>query len=192
MSLGIGMSGFLVAIISFVTIWWVPPADRSGSHVKTPAEAAPEAFLYFALSSITIAAAIVTYFVFFRMKYVRAHRQPQGACSRCEFHNSCCSYSASWSIHACSAGRRLQCLTTRCASVSCVRPSLMHCCLAVLAEWEWHSEGAEPVAKEARSTSAAGSSGSEGSDLERPLLLSQAPSPVKAAAPLPASTGAAL
>ena len=80
MSLGIGMSGFLVAIISFVTIWWVPPADRSGSHVKTPAEAAPEAFLYFVLSSITIAAAIVTYFIFFRMRYVRAHRQPQGEC----------------------------------------------------------------------------------------------------------------
>jgi hypothetical protein len=79
MSLGIGLSGFLVAIISFLTIWWVPPAEHAATaHSKTPAEAAPEAFLYFTLSSVTIAAAVVTYFTFFRMRYVKAHRQPQG------------------------------------------------------------------------------------------------------------------
>ncbi|CAL8462533.1 g2066 [Coccomyxa elongata] len=74
MSLGIGLSGVGVAAISFVTLWWSHPAHH---HVKTPAEVAPEAFSYFVLSSIIIAAAVVTYFVFFRMSFVRHHRQPE-------------------------------------------------------------------------------------------------------------------
>lgn len=75
MSLGIGLSGVGVAAISFVTLWWSHPAHH---HIKTPAEVAPEAFSYFVLSSVIIAAAVVTYFVFFRMSFVRHHRQPEG------------------------------------------------------------------------------------------------------------------
>ena len=44
MSLGLGLSGFFVSAISFITLWWCPPASH---HRKTPAEAAPEAFGYF-------------------------------------------------------------------------------------------------------------------------------------------------
>lgn len=75
MSLGIGLSGVGVASISFVTLWWSHPPHH---HMKTPAEVAPEAFSYFVLSSIIIAAAVVTYFIFFRMSFVKKHRQPEG------------------------------------------------------------------------------------------------------------------
>jgi hypothetical protein len=74
MSLGIGLSGVGVSLISFVTLWWSPATAAQ----KTPAQVAPEAFSYFVLSSVIIAAAVVTYLVFFRMSFVRHHTQPQG------------------------------------------------------------------------------------------------------------------
>ncbi|EIE23913.1 hypothetical protein COCSUDRAFT_62444 [Coccomyxa subellipsoidea C-169] len=74
MSLGIGLSGVGVASISFLTLWWSHPSMK---HAKTPEEIAPEAFSYFLLSSLIIAAAVVTYFIFFRMPFVRHHRQPE-------------------------------------------------------------------------------------------------------------------
>ena len=75
MSLGLGLSGFLVSAMSFITLWWCPPAAH---HRKTPAEAAPEAFGYFALSCVIIAAGIVTYFIYFRTAFVKWHRRPKG------------------------------------------------------------------------------------------------------------------
>ncbi|KAK9906501.1 hypothetical protein WJX75_002983 [Coccomyxa subellipsoidea] len=74
MSLGIGLSGVGVASISFLTLWWAHP---SMDHAKTSAEIAPEAFSYFLLSSLIILAAVITYFIFFRMPFVRHHRQPE-------------------------------------------------------------------------------------------------------------------
>jgi hypothetical protein len=75
MSLGIGLSGVSVALISFATLWWSPP---TAAHEKTPAEVAPEAFSYFLLSSVVIAAAVVTYIVFFRTRFVHHHTRPHG------------------------------------------------------------------------------------------------------------------
>ncbi len=75
MSLGIGLAGTVVSAISFLTCWLRPVGV---SHVKTVDEAAPEALSYFLLSSIIIAAAIVTYHVFFRHPFVKQHLQPQG------------------------------------------------------------------------------------------------------------------
>ena len=83
MSLGIGLSGVGVASISFLTLWWAHP---SMDHAKTSAEIAPESFSYFLLSSLIILAAVVTYFIFFRMPFVRHHRQPEG-----ELHVTQCS-----------------------------------------------------------------------------------------------------
>lgn len=95
MSLGIGLSGLIVSAISFITLWWCPPAAK---HLKTPAEAAPEAFGYFLLSSIIIVAGIVTYFMYFRTAYVIWHRRPKGtafpavyntaSCSSCHVHDA--------------------------------------------------------------------------------------------------------
>ena len=75
MSLGMGLAGTVVSAISFLTCWLRPVGP---SHVKTVEEAAPEALSYFVLSSIIIAAAIVTYYVFFRHPFVKQHLQPQG------------------------------------------------------------------------------------------------------------------
>lgn len=75
LSLGIGLAGTVVSAISFVTCWLRPVGSI---HVKTVDEAAPEALSYFLLSSIIIAAAIVTYYVFFRHPFVKRHLRPQG------------------------------------------------------------------------------------------------------------------
>lgn len=75
MSLGIGLSGVGVSLISFVTLLCSP---ATAAQVKTPAQVAPEAFSYFLLSSVVIGAAVVTYLVFFRTSFVRHHTQPQG------------------------------------------------------------------------------------------------------------------
>ena len=85
MSLGIGLAGTVVSAISFLTCWLRPLGP---SHVKTVDEAAPEALAYFLLSSIIVAAAIVTYYVFFRHPFVKRHLQPQGT-THCT-HPSCC------------------------------------------------------------------------------------------------------
>ena len=46
--------------------------------MKTVDEAAPEALSYFVISSVIIAAAIVTYDIFFRQPFVKQHLQPEG------------------------------------------------------------------------------------------------------------------
>ena len=70
-----GLAGTAVSAISFVTCWLWP---AGASHVKTVDEAAPEALSYFVTSAVIIAAAIVTYDIFFRQPFVKQHLQPEG------------------------------------------------------------------------------------------------------------------
>ena len=70
-----GLAGTVVSAISFVTCWLWP---AGASHTKTVDEAAPEALSYFVISSVIIAAAIVTYDIFFRQPFVKQHLQPEG------------------------------------------------------------------------------------------------------------------
>ena len=70
-----GLAGTVVSAISFVTCWLWPVG---ASHAKTVDEAAPEALSYFVISSVIIAAAIVTYEVFFRQPFVKQHLHPEG------------------------------------------------------------------------------------------------------------------
>ena len=70
-----GLAGTVVSSISFVTCWLWPVG---AAHAKTVDEAAPEALSYFVISSVIIAAAVVTYDVFFRQPFVKQYLQPEG------------------------------------------------------------------------------------------------------------------
>lgn len=70
-SVGMAVSGFGVSALSFVTVW-ATPSDASMAP-RTPAQVAPAATAYFAVSAALTAAAIGAYFALNYLPYWRHH-----------------------------------------------------------------------------------------------------------------------
>lgn len=70
-SVGMAVSGFGVSALSFATVW-ATPSDASMAP-RTPAQVAPAATAYFAVSAALTAAAIGAYFALDYLPYWRHH-----------------------------------------------------------------------------------------------------------------------